>query len=155
MSLEKATFGAGCFWGVEENFRVLKGVKQTEVGYGGGDTLDPTYQQVCRGNTGHAEVVHIEFDEEIISYEQLLSVFWKIHNPTTVNRQGFDIGSQYRSVVFYHNEKQKELAELKKEELNSTNVFRSPVVTEITHFIKYYRAEEYHQKYIQKKKNIL
>src|SRR3990167_5644480 len=117
--MEKATFGAGCFWHVEEEFRGVKGVVATSVGYSGGETKKPTYDQVCTGETGHAEVVHVEFDPKIISYEALLEVFWAIHNPTTLNRQGPDVGTQYRSVIFYYSEEQKEealrsLAELQK-----------------------------------------
>lgn len=151
METEKATFGAGCFWGVEERFRRLKGVISTTVGYSGGDFPNPTYKDVCSGKTGHAEVVQVEYDPSIISYEDLLEVFWKIHNPTTLNRQGPDIGEQYRSAVFYHNDEQKKKAEELKQKLDDSGIFKKPIVTEIKPIKKFYRAEEYHQKYIQKK----
>jgi peptide-methionine (S)-S-oxide reductase len=146
--MSKAMFGAGCFWGVEEKFRVLKGVKKTEVGYAGGDVENATYKQVCSGKTGHAEVVLIEFDSKKISLGELLEKFWEIHNPTTRNRQGFDIGSQYRSVIFYFSEKQKKEAEesLKKQEKK----IGKKIVTEIVKSGLYCKAGEYHQKYIMK-----
>jgi len=150
METEKATFGAGCFWGVEENFRKLKGVISTIVGYSGGDFESPTYKDVCSGKTGHAEVVRIEFNPSIISYEELLDVFWKIHDPTSLNRQGYDIGEQYRSVIFYHSEEQKEKALKSKQELEDSNIYKKPIVTKIEPVKEFYRAEEYHQKYIQK-----
>ena len=146
--MEKALFGAGCFWGVEERFRKVLGVQNTEVGYSGGITLNPTYETICQGNTNHAEVVFIEFDEKKISYETLLNHFWKCHDPTTLNRQGPDIGTQYRSVIFYFNENQKKIAQ------NSKNVYSKEhnleIVTEICSAGKYYKAEEYHQNYILK-----
>jgi peptide-methionine (S)-S-oxide reductase len=146
--MSKAMFGAGCFWGVEEKFRVLKRVKKTEVGYAGGDVENATYKQVCSGKTGHAEVVLIEFDSKKISFGELLEKFWEIHNPTTRNRQGWDIGSQYRSVIFYFNEKQKKEAEesLKKQEKK----IGKKIVTEIVKVGLYCKAEGYHQKYVLK-----
>ena len=146
--MEKALFGAGCFWGVEENFRKLSGVKKTEVGYCGGTTINPSYESVCQGNTNHAEVVLLEFDENEISFKILLDHFWKCHDPTTLNRQGPDIGTQYRSVIFYFNENQKIMAQDSKEIFSKKNNLN--VVTEITNLKDYYKAEEYHQKYIQK-----
>ncbi len=148
--MEQATFGAGCFWGVEDAFMKLPGVVSTAVGYSGGKTENPTYKEVCTDTTGHAEVLHLDFDPNVTNYETLLNFFFKIHDPTTLNRQGPDYGSQYRSVVFYHNEKQKELAEAKKAELNKAGKFTRPIVTQIAPFAKFYRAEEYHQKYFQK-----
>lgn len=150
MKTEKAIFAAGCFWGVEELFRTLPGVTETTVGYTGGKTENPTYEDVCAHKTDHAEAVEVEFDPEKISYEELLRVFWKGHNPTTHNRQGPDIGSQYRSGVFYLTENQKELAEAKKEELQKTAKYAEPIVTEITEAKVFYPAEEYHQKYFAK-----
>ena len=146
--MEKALFGAGCFWGVEESFRKLPGVKKTEVGYCGGNTINPSYESVCQGNTNHAEVVLVEFDENEISFEILLNHFWKCHDPTTLNRQGPDIGTQYRSVIFYFNENQKIMAQDSKEIFSKKNNLN--IVTEITNVKDYYKAEEYHQKYIQK-----
>ena len=151
--MEKATFGAGCFWHVEEEFRGVKGVVATSVGYSGGETKKPTYDQVCTGETGHAEVVHVEFDPKIISYEALLEVFWAIHNPTTLNRQGPDVGTQYRSVIFYYSEEQKEEAEASKLKLSKSGRFSKPIVTEIKPVAEFYRAEEYHQKYFDKLKS--
>ena len=146
--MEKVLFGAGCFWGVEETFRKLPGVKKTEVGYSGGTTINPSYESVCQGNTNHAEVVLLEFDENEISFKILLDHFWKCHDPTTLNRQGPDIGTQYRSVIFYFNENQKIMAQDSKEIFSKKNNLN--VVTEITNVKDYYKAEEYHQKYIQK-----
>ena len=146
--MEKALFGAGCFWGVEETFRKLPGVKKTEVGYCGGTTINPSYESVCKGDTNHAEVVLLEFDENEISFKILLDHFWKCHDPTTLNRQGPDIGTQYRSVIFYFNENQKIMAQDSKEIFSKKNNLN--VVTEITNVKDYYKAEEYHQKYIQK-----
>ena len=146
--MEKALFGAGCFWGVEETFRKLPGVKKTEVGYSGGTTINPSYESVCQGNTNHAEVVLLEFDENEISFKILLDHFWKCHDPTTLNRQGPDIGTQYRSVIFYFNENQKIMAQDSKEIFSKKNNLN--IVTEITNVKDYYKAEEYHQKYIQK-----
>lgn len=149
--MEKATFGAGCFWGVEETFRKIKGVKKTTVGYMGGFLKNPTYKDVCTDKTGHAEVVQIEYDPKEISYEKLLEIFWSIHNPTQLNRQGPDYGTQYRSIIFYHNEKQKKLAELSKNKIIESHKYSKPVVTEIKKASEFYIAEEYHQHYLQKK----
>ncbi|SFJ07558.1 peptide-methionine (S)-S-oxide reductase MsrA [Thermoflavimicrobium dichotomicum] len=146
-----ATFGAGCFWGVEETFRNVPGVINTVVGYMGGHTENPTYEEVCTDQTGHAEVVQVEYDPEKISYDQLLEVFWNCHNPTTLNRQGLDIGTQYRSVIFYHTPEQKEKAEASKEKLDRSGIFKDPIVTEIVPAKTFYRAEEYHQRYLQKR----
>jgi len=150
MSIEKATFGAGCFWGVEAVFRQTKGVKDAAVGYAGGTTQNPTYEDVCSDQTGHAEVVEVQFDPAEVSYEELLDVFWRNHDPTTRNRQGPDLGSQYRSVVFYHSPEQKAAAEAKKAELEKSGRFRRPIVTEIEPAPTFYRAEEYHQQYLAK-----
>ena len=145
-----ATFAAGCFWGVEAAFRALEGVTETAVGYMGGETESPTYQNVCSGTTGHAEVVQLEYDPEIISYDSLLKTFWECHNPTTLNQQGPDVGSQYRSAVFFHSEQQQQTATASKETLDQSGNFTSPVVTEITSASFFNRAEEYHQQYIEK-----
>ena len=150
MSTEKATFGAGCFWGVEEMFRNIKGVTSATSGYAGGKTENPTYEDVCSDETGHAEVVEVEFDPAQVSYEQLLDVFWRNHDPTTRNRQGPDFGSQYRSVVFYHSPQQQAAAEAKKAELDKSGRFRRPIVTQIEPAPAFYRAEEYHQEYLRK-----
>ena len=146
--MEKATLGAGCFWGVEETFRKIKGVIKTTVGYMGGDLKNPNYEQVCTDKTGHAEVIQIIFDEEQISYEKLLETFWKIHDPTQLNMQGPDIGTQYRSVIFYHNELQKKIAKQSKKQIQKKYV--KIIVTEIIPSREFYPAEEYHQKYLQK-----
>ena len=151
MSKEKATFGAGCFWGVEETFRTLPGVISTAVGYAGGTKDHPTYEDVCSDRTGHAEVVEVEFDPEAISYDKLLDVFWSNHNPTTLNRQGPDVGRQYRSVVFYHSPEQKAQAEAAKKALDRSGKFPRPIVTQIEPAPPFWRAEEYHQKYLQKR----
>ena len=144
------TVGAGCFWGVEHKFGKVKGVVETEVGYSGGRTENPTYKDVCSDKTGHAEVVRVTFDPSVVSYETLLEFFWDIHNPTTLNRQGWDVGTQYRSVVFYHNEDQKYTALELKEKLDISGKYRNPIITEIVPAGKFYRAEEYHQKYHEK-----
>jgi peptide-methionine (S)-S-oxide reductase len=151
MKTEKATFGAGCFWGVEEVFKKLKGVVSTAVGYAGGTKENPTYEDVCTDETGHAEVVEIEFDPSQLKYEELLDVFWSNHNPTTLNRQGPDVGTQYRSVIFYHSPEQKAAAKVSKEKVDQSERFRSPVVTQIEPAIKFWRAEEYHQRYLEKR----
>jgi peptide-methionine (S)-S-oxide reductase len=148
---EKATFGAGCFWGVEENFGRIPGVKSTIVGFMGGVTENPTYHQVCEGNTGHAEVVHLEFDPSEVSFESLLRNFWSMHNPTTWHRQGPDVGSQYRSVVFCHNTQQENAALKVKEEIQKSGKYSKPIVTEIMPAAAFYRAEEYHQQYLKKR----
>lgn len=145
--LETATFGMGCFWCGEAVFQQLKGVRSVTSGYTGGAVKDPSYEQVCSGLTGHAEVVQLEFDPKVISFDELLEVFWQTHDPTTPNRQGADIGTQYRSAIFYHNDKQKELAEHYKSELEAEHAFRKPIVTEITELSAFYPAEEYHQNY--------
>jgi len=149
--MEKATFGAGCFWGVEAAFMKIKGVVSTKVGYMGGNLKNPTYEDVCTNRTGHAEVVQIEFDPRIVSYEALLDELWNIHDPTQLNRQGPDIGSQYRSVIFYHNEQQKKIAEQSKEKLDKSGIYKKPIATEITSAKEFYKAEEYHQQYFEKK----
>jgi peptide-methionine (S)-S-oxide reductase len=144
----KATFAAGCFWGVEQAFRKMKGVTEATSGYAGGDADNPTYKQVCSGKTGHAESVQVEYDPKRVTYEQLLELFWKIHNPTQKDRQGPDVGSQYRSVIFYHNQKQKRLAEesLKKHQKN----LNKTITTKIVPVKKFWKAEEYHQRYYEK-----
>lgn len=149
--MAKATFAAGCFWGVEDAFRQVKGVNTTTVGYTGGTTKNPTYQQVCSDGTGHAEAVEVEFDPGQVSYEQLLNMFWEIHDPTTKNRQGPDVGSQYRSAIFYHDAAQQAAAQASKEALEKTGKFRRPIVTEITAAPEFYRAEDYHQQYFEKR----
>lgn len=143
-------FGAGCFWSVEETFRNVDGVLQSTSGYSGGAVPDPTYRMVCSDRTGHAEVVHIEYDADRVSYDDLLNVFWQIHDPTTLNRQGPDIGSQYRSAIFFYNEEQRAAAEASKKRLEESGRFRRPIVTEITPAGEFYRAEEYHQRYLEK-----
>ena len=148
--MEKATFGAGCFWGVEAAFRKVKGVVSTAVGYMGGTSENPTYKDVCTDKTGHIEVVQVEFDPEVISYEELLKVFWEIHDPTQLNRQGPDFGTQYRSVIFFHNDEQKKLAITSKEQLQQSGRYEGEIVTEITPATTFYKAEEYHQRYHEK-----
>ena len=150
--IQKALFGAGCFWGVEEHFRKINGVTETLVGYSGGNTENPTYESVCYDNTDHAEVLLVNFDEEKISYEDLIQEFWKCHDPTTLNRQGPDFGKQYRSVIYYYNDEQKNIA-LKSRENNQEN-FDDRIVTEITKADTFYKAEDYHQKYIKKRELI-
>lgn len=149
--MEKATFGAGCFWGVEAAFRELPGVVDAAVGYLGGTLKDPTYHDVCTDTTGHAEVVEVTYDPQQLSYERLLELFWSIHNPTTLNRQGPDVGTQYRSAIFYHTPEQKAAAEKSKQELGASGRFARPIVTEITPASEFYRAEEYHQQYLAKR----
>jgi peptide-methionine (S)-S-oxide reductase len=146
-----ALFGAGCFWGVEEIFRQLPGVVETIVGYAGGEMHKPTYEDVCTGRTNHAEVVRVEYDPAIVSYDKLLDVFWKNHNPTTLNRQGPDVGTQYRSVIFYYDHEQKAAAEKSKQELEESKIFANPVVTQIIIAPPFYEAEDYHQKYFFKR----
>ncbi len=148
--MEKATFGAGCFWGVEAAFRKVPGVLSVSVGYSGGSSKDPTYKEVCSGNTGHAEVVEMAFDSSKVSYEDLLDVFWKIHDPTTLNRQGPDVGTQYRSAIFFHTPEQEASAVASKEKLQGSGRYKKPSVTEITPASEFYRAEEYHQYYYEK-----
>ncbi len=149
-NLERATFAAGCFWGVEEAFLKMKGVKSTRVGYTGGNFPDPSYEDVCTDRTGHAEAIELEFDPNEISYRELLDFFWSIHNPTTKNRQGPDIGSQYRSTIFYHNPEQEKIARKSKRQLDDSNSFQNKIVTEIVPAATFYQAEDYHQKYYQK-----
>lgn len=151
MTTEKATFGAGCFWGVEATFRNVEGVTDAAVGYAGGTKENPTYEDVCTDETGHAEAVQVEFDPAHVSYEKLLDVFWANHNPTTLNRQGPDVGRQYRSVIFYHSPEQKKAAEESKAALDKSGRFRQPIVTQVEPAPKFYRAEEYHQRYLEKR----
>jgi len=149
--MEKATFGAGCFWGVERAFSAIDGVVATAVGYSGGSTPKPTYEAVCTGRTGHAEVVEIEFDPSRVSYRQLVETFFKIHDPTTLNRQGPDIGTQYRSAIFFHSKEQEKGARAVRDRHQAAGTFRQDIVTEITPASEFYRAEEYHQKYLEKR----
>lgn len=152
-SLQKATFGSGCFWCTEAIFERLNGVVKVESGYSGGKVENPTYEEVCTGTTGHAEVTEITYDSSIITFDELLEVFWKIHDPTTLNRQGNDVGTQYRSVIFYHSEEQKELAEKYKAELDKSGIWDNPIVTEISPFTNFYSAEKYHQDYYNNNPN--
>jgi peptide-methionine (S)-S-oxide reductase len=147
--MKEATFGAGCFWCVEACFKELKGVISVHSGYSGGNVNNPTYKQVCEGTTNHAEVIRIVFDENLISFEELLEVFWFVHDPTQLNRQGADIGTQYRSVIFYHDESQKNLAEFYKQKLVKEKVWDNEIVTEISPLINYFSAEEYHNNYFE------
>jgi peptide-methionine (S)-S-oxide reductase len=149
--MEIATFGAGCFWGIEAAFRQVPGVTDAVVGYAGGHTANPTYKDVCTDGTGHAEVVQVTFDPEQLNYEKLLEVFWKIHDPTQLNRQGPDFGTQYRSAIFFHSPEQEAVARKSKEQAQASGRFRRPVVTEITPASTFYRAEEYHQRYLEKR----
>lgn len=151
MAIEKAMFGAGCFWGVEATFQEVPGVVSTTVGYAGGHTTDPTYEEVCTDRTGHAEVVLVEYDTERVSYEQLLDVFWSCHDPTQINRQGPDVGTQYRSVIFAFTPEQKAAAEASRDRLERSGRFKRPIATQILPAPPFYRAEEYHQKYLQKR----
>ena len=148
--MEKATFAAGCFWHVEDAFRSLEGVESTRVGYTGGTMAHPTYEDVCTGKTGHAEAVEVTFDPTKITYDELLEMFWDIHDPTTLNRQGPDIGTQYRSVIFYHTPEQKKAVERSKQELERSKVYRKKIVTEITEATEFWQAEDYHQQYLEK-----
>lgn len=149
--MDKATFGAGCFWGVEAAFRQLDGVTSTAVGYMGGALKNPTYEDVCTDRTGHAEVVQVEYDPAKVSYDQLLKVFWENHDPTTKNRQGPDIGTQYRSVIFFHTPEQQAAGKASKDKLEREGVYRLPIVTEIAAAPEFYRAEDYHQQYLEKR----
>lgn len=151
--LETATFGAGCFWCVEAVFQSLDGVHEVLSGYSGGRSFNPTYEEVCAGNTGHAEVAQLRYDPKIISYDELLEIFWSTHDPTTLNRQGADVGDQYRSVIFYHSDLQKKRAENYKARLNQEEVFGAAVVTEIVPFKEFIKAEEYHQDYFSRNRN--
>lgn len=148
-SLEIATFAAGCFWGVEDEFMKVRGVKSTRVGYTGGNLTNPTYEDVCTDRTGHAEAIQLKYDPKEISYEELLELFWSLHNPTTINRQGPDIGTQYRSSIFFHTPEQEKIAKRVKQELDGSK-FQNKIVTEIVPASIFYPAEEYHQKYHQK-----
>ena len=150
--MEKATFGVGCFWGPEETFRKVDGVTSTSVGYMGGSLENPTYEEVCTGRTGHAEVVDVEFDPSRIAYEELLQIFWACHDPTTLNRQGPDFGTQYRSVLFFYSPEQEAAARASKEKLERSGRYRREIVTEITPASTYYPAEEYHQRYVEKRR---
>ena len=149
--MEKAIFGAGCFWHIQDRFKKVKGVSSTSVGYSGGKKDSPTYEQVCTGETGHAEVVEVDFDSSIVTYSELLDVFWSCHDPTTKDRQGPDIGHQYRSVIYYLDDRQKKLAEDSMEEMSKSGRFRDSIVTEIYPIKEYYKAEDYHQDYFDKK----
>jgi len=149
--LAQASFGAGCFWGVEASFRELPGVRETAVGYQGGTLKNPSYEDVCSGRTGHAEVVHVEYDPAEVSYDKLLELFWAEHDPTTPNRQGPDVGTQYRSVIFYYTPAQKTAAEASKAKLEASGRFKRPIVTQIVAAPEFYRAEEYHQRYLEKR----
>ena len=145
-----ATFGAGCFWGVEDTFRQIPGVLDVIVGYTGGTVANPTYEMVCTGTTGHAEAVQVTYDPTKVTYDQLLNIFWENHNPTTRDQQGPDFGSQYRSVIFYHDEAQKNAAEASKDALDASGKWKRPIVTQITEAAPFYSAEEYHQQYLKK-----
>lgn len=151
--MEKATLAGGCFWCTEAIFKRLKGVTQVTSGYAGGSIQNPTYHQVSSGITNHAEAIQIEFDPSIISFEKILKIFWATHNPTTVNRQGNDVGTQYRSVIFYHSDKQKQLAESSKKTMEVSGEYKDKVVTEILPFTNFYKAEDYHQNYYDNNKN--
>lgn len=150
---DTATFGTGCFWCTEAIFEQLNGVLKVTSGYSGGQVNNPTYKQVCSGETGHAECVQVQYEPEKISYDELLEVFWQVHDPTTLNRQGADEGTQYRSVIFYHNDEQKQKAEHYKSELDKAGAFPKPIVTEISPAVKFYAAEDYHQEYYDNNKN--
>jgi peptide-methionine (S)-S-oxide reductase len=147
--IEKATLAGGCFWCLEAIYKKIKGVLEVIPGYSGGKTKNPSYEQVCSDTTGHAETIQISFAPDLISYAEILKIFWEIHNPTTLNRQGHDIGSQYRSVIFYHNEEQKRIAEKSKKDLEDANIWPGPVVTEIVPYNEFYPAEEYHKNYFR------
>jgi peptide-methionine (S)-S-oxide reductase len=151
MTLKKATFAAGCFWGVEATFMKVQGVVQTEVGYMGGHTESPTYRDVCTDRTGHAEVVQVTYDDAVITYKQLLDVFWMTHDPTQKNRQGPDIGTQYRTAIFYHDEEQRSTAESSRTAIDASGRFKRPIATLLEKAGPFWRAEDYHQKYLQRK----
>jgi len=151
--LETATFGSGCFWCTEAIFERIKGVTSVVSGYAGGKVDNPSYEEICTGKTGHAEVIQIKFDSAVVSYDELLEIFWKTHDPTTLNRQGADVGTQYRSVIFYHNDEQKEKAESYKTELNKAKIWEDPIVTEISPLKNFYSAEKYHQDYYEQNPN--
>jgi len=149
--MQKATFGAGCFWGVETAFREVKGVTATRVGYLGGTMKNPTYHDVCTDMTGHAEVVEVEFDPSTVSYEDLLNVFWSCHDPTQLNRQGPDVGTQYRSAIFFHSPEQEKAARASKEKLQASGRYKRPIVTELSPVSEFWMAEDYHQQYLEKR----
>jgi peptide-methionine (S)-S-oxide reductase len=149
--MAKATFGAGCFWGVEETFRRVPGVRDVAVGYSGGTLENPTYEDVCTDATGHAEVVEVDYDPEAVSYDRLLELFWNGHNPTQLNRQGPDVGTQYRSVIFFHTPEQEAAARASRQALEKSGRFARPIVTEISPAQKFWRAEDYHQRYLEKR----
>ncbi|TAM80860.1 MAG: peptide-methionine (S)-S-oxide reductase [Acidobacteria bacterium] len=149
--MEKATFGAGCFWGVEATFRKIKGVTSTAVGYMGGTLKNPTYEDVCTDGTGHAEVVQVEFDASMVTYEELLKAFWENHNPTLLNQQGPDVGTQYRSVIFFYSPEQETAARAAKDELDKAGIYKCRIVTQIVPAQDFWRAEEYHQQYLEKR----
>jgi len=149
--MERIMFGAGCFWGVETGFRQLDGILDAQVGYSGGNTEDPAYEDVCTGTTNHTEVVYLEYDPEIVSLERLCEVFWNGHDPTTLNRQGPDMGTQYRSAIYYYTDEQREIAEASKKAEDESGRLNAPIVTEIVPAQQYYRAEEYHQQYFAKR----
>ena len=149
--MEKAIFGAGCFWHIQDRFKKVKGVSSTSVGYSGGKKDSPTYEQVCTGDTGHAEVVEVDFDPSVVTYSELLDVFWACHDPTTKDRQGPDIGHQYRSVIYYLDDNQRRLAEESMNDMSKSGRFRDSIVTEIYPIKEYYKAEDYHQDYFDKK----
>lgn len=151
MSIEKIILGAGCFWGVEAAFSQIQGVISAPVGYSGGNTDNPTYEQVCTGKTGHAEVIELEYDSNVVSLEQLLNIFFQIHDPTTLNRQGPDVGTQYRSAIFFVDAEQELIAKKVKEQIDSSGTLKKPIVTEIKEASTFWRAEEYHQKYFAKR----
>ena len=152
-NMEQATFGAGCFWCVEAVFEQLDGVIDVRSGYTGGSTENPTYEDICTGNTGHAEAIQIDFDSTLINFEKLLNIFWRSHDPTTLNRQGGDTGTQYRSAIFYHNEKQKQIAEISKTSANTAGMYPDSIVTEISPLTQFYIAENYHQDYYRINQN--
>ena len=152
-NMEKATFGSGCFWCTEAFFERVKGVKEVESGYAGGTVKNPTYEQVCSGTTGSAEVIQINYDPDIITYDELLEIFWKTHDPTTLNQQGNDMGTQYRSVIFYHNDEQKKKAEEYKKALDESGAWENPIVTSIEQYNNYSKAEVYHQNYYENNPN--
>ncbi|HTM38607.1 MAG TPA: peptide-methionine (S)-S-oxide reductase MsrA [Terriglobales bacterium] len=149
--MAKATFAAGCFWGVEASFRQIPGVTSTRVGYTGGNSINPTYKDVCTDRTGHAEAVEVEFEPSKVSYEQLLNVFWENHDPTQLNRQGPDYGTQYRSAIFFHSPEQEQSARMSKETLQKSRQFDRPIVTQIVPAVTFYEAEDYHQQYLEKR----
>jgi peptide-methionine (S)-S-oxide reductase len=149
-----ATFAAGCFWGVEHDFRQIPGVLSTEVGYTGGHTENATYKEVCSGTTGHAEAVNVEFDPSVVSFEELVGAFWALHDPTQINRQGPDLGTQYRSAIFYHDDEQRALAEASKQAVNDSGRLTRPIATEITEAGPFWKAEDYHQQYVEKRGGI-